>query len=104
MMMMIGLKRSPNQLHYCVKLLTKIKVYFIFSYHKHISQNNKNETLNKIYFFKLPRASRLHLQSLAPTPFLRRVGVRWLVVKIIAESLSQHDEEHVLPTPLSGIL
>jgi hypothetical protein len=25
---------------------------------------------------------------------------RWPVVKIIAESLSQHDEKHVLPTPL----
>jgi hypothetical protein len=25
------------------------------------------------------------------------------VVKIIAESLSQHDEKHVVPTPLSGI-
>jgi hypothetical protein len=25
------------------------------------------------------------------------------VVKIIAESLSQHDENHVVPTPLSGI-
>jgi hypothetical protein len=26
---------------------------------------------------------------------------RRLVVKIIAESLSQHDEKHVVPTPLS---
>jgi hypothetical protein len=25
------------------------------------------------------------------------------VVKIIAESLTQHDEKHVIPTPLSGI-
>jgi hypothetical protein len=25
------------------------------------------------------------------------------VVEIIAESLSQHDEKHVVPTPLSGI-
>jgi hypothetical protein len=24
------------------------------------------------------------------------------VVKIIAESLSEHDEKHVVPTPLSG--
>jgi hypothetical protein len=24
-------------------------------------------------------------------------------VKIIAESLSQHDEKHVVPTPLSGV-
>jgi hypothetical protein len=28
---------------------------------------------------------------------------RWPVVKIITESLSQHDEKHVVPTPLSGI-
>jgi hypothetical protein len=28
---------------------------------------------------------------------------RWPVVKIIAESLSQYDENHVVPTPLSGI-
>jgi hypothetical protein len=46
--------------------------------------------------------SRLHLQSLVPTPVSRRVDVRRPVVKIIAESLSQHDEKHV-PTPLSGI-
>jgi hypothetical protein len=33
-----------------------------------------------------------------------RVDVRQRpVVKIIAESLSQHDEKHVVPTPLSGI-
>jgi hypothetical protein len=31
----------------------------------------------------------------------RRVDVRRPVVKIIAESLSQHDEKHVDPTPLS---
>jgi hypothetical protein len=35
-------------------------------------------------------------------PVSRRVDVR-PVVKIIAESLSQHDEKHVVPTPLSGI-
>jgi hypothetical protein len=28
---------------------------------------------------------------------------RWLVVKTIVESLSQPDEKHVVPTPLSGI-
>jgi hypothetical protein len=44
------------------------------------------------------------LQSLAPTPVSRGVDVRQAaVVKIIAESLSQHDEKHVVPTPLSGI-
>jgi hypothetical protein len=31
------------------------------------------------------------------------VDMRRPVVTIIAESLSQHDEEHVVPTPLSGI-
>jgi hypothetical protein len=41
--------------------------------------------------------SLLHLQSLAPTPVSRRVDV-----KIIAESLPEHDEKHVVPTPLSG--
>jgi hypothetical protein len=28
---------------------------------------------------------------------------RRIVIKIIAESLSRHDETHVVPTPLSGI-
>jgi hypothetical protein len=42
------------------------------------------------------------MQSLAPTAVSRRVDIR-LVVKIIAESLSQHDEKHVVPTPISGI-
>jgi hypothetical protein len=52
----------------------------------------------------LSRWSRLHLQSLAPTPVSRRVDVRQAAgQKIIAESLSQHDEKHVVPTPLSGI-
>jgi hypothetical protein len=36
--------------------------------------------------------------------FPRRVDAgRRPVVKIIAESLSQHDEKHVVTTPLSGI-
>jgi hypothetical protein len=67
--------------------------------------------VSKMYYLELLRASegtlsrwsRLHLQSLAPTPVTRRVDVRQPVVKIIAESLSQHDEKHVVPTPLSGI-
>jgi hypothetical protein len=42
------------------------------------------------------------LQLLAPT-VSRRVDVRQAHVKINAESLSQHDEKHVAPTPLSGI-
>jgi hypothetical protein len=52
---------------------------------------------------KLSRWSRLHFQSLAPTPFLRRVNVRQVKFgKIVAEFLSQHDEKHVVPTPLSS--
>jgi hypothetical protein len=54
----------------------------------------------------LSRWSRLHLQSLAPTPVSRRVDVRQAAgrkKKINAESLSQHDEKHVVPTPVSGI-
>jgi hypothetical protein len=53
----------------------------------------------------LSRWSRLHLQSLAPTPVSRRVDVRQAAGRknIFAESLSQHDEKHVVPTPLSGI-
>jgi hypothetical protein len=67
----------------------------------------------KIYYLGLLRASegtlsrwsRLHLQSLAPTPDSRRVDVRQAAgsKNIIAESLSQHNEKHVVPTPLSGI-
>jgi hypothetical protein len=34
---------------------------------------------------------------------VRLTSGRRPVVKIIAESLSQHDENHVVPTPLSGI-
>jgi hypothetical protein len=58
--------------------------------------------VSKIYYLQLLRASeatlsrwsRLHLQSLASTPILRRVDVkRRPDVKIIAESLSQHDEK-----------
>jgi hypothetical protein len=59
----------------------------------------------------LSRWSQLHLQSLAPTPFISqhllmsqvsvRIDVKQ-IVKIIAKSLSQHDEKHV-PTLLSGI-
>jgi hypothetical protein len=69
--------------------------------------------VTKIYYLELLRVSegtlscwsRLHLQSLAPIPVSRRVDVRQggLIVKIIAESLSQHDEKHVVPTLLSGI-
>jgi hypothetical protein len=37
------------------------------------------------------------------TPVSRRVDGRRPVVKIFVESLSQHDEKHVVPNPLSGI-
>jgi hypothetical protein len=47
------------------------------------------------YFGTLSRWSRLHLQSLAPTPVARRADVRLAADrKIIAEFLSQHDEKH----------
>jgi hypothetical protein len=67
--------------------------------------------VTKIYYLELLRASkgtlscwsRLNFQSLAPTPASRRVDVRGPEVKIAAESLSQHDEKHVIPTPFSGI-
>jgi hypothetical protein len=71
---------------------------------KHRSQWSVLGWVTKIYYLELLRASegtlsrwsRLHLQSLAPTPVLRRVDVRQPVVKIIAESLSQHDEKNML--------
>jgi hypothetical protein len=64
--------------------------------------------MTKIYYLELLRASegtlsrwsRLHLQSLA-IPVSRRVSGRRPVVIIIAESLSQHDEKHVVPTSLN---
>jgi hypothetical protein len=60
--------------------------------------------VTRIYYLELLRASegtlsrwsRL-LQSIAPTPISRSVDV----VKTIAESLSQHDEKQVVPTPRS---
>jgi hypothetical protein len=78
---------------------------------KHRSQWPVLGWVTKIYYLELLRASegtlsrwsRLHLQSLAPTPVSRRLVGRRLVVKIIAEPLSQHAEKHVVPTPLSGI-
>jgi hypothetical protein len=53
----------------------------------------------------LSRWSRLHSQSLAhPLQFQGGLASgRRPVVNIIAESLSQHDEKHVVPTPFSGI-
>jgi hypothetical protein len=48
--------------------------------------------------------SRLYLQSLAPTQFQEGLtSGRRPVVKIIVESLSQHDEKNVVPISLSGI-
>jgi hypothetical protein len=43
------------------------------------------------------------LQSLASNPVSRRVDIRRPVVIIVAESLSQYEKQHVVPTPLSGI-
>jgi hypothetical protein len=64
------------------------------------------------YYLELLRASegtlscwsRLHLQHLHPLQFQGGLtSGRRPVVKIIAESLSQHDEKYVIPTPRSGI-
>jgi hypothetical protein len=50
-----------------------------------------------------------HVKPLVPVAFAivsthsSLTSDRRPVVKIIAESLSQHDEKHVIPTPLSGI-
>jgi hypothetical protein len=46
--------------------------------------------------------SRLHLQSLALTLVSRKVDAKQTAgPKNNFESLSQHDENHVVPTPLS---
>jgi hypothetical protein len=67
--------------------------------------------VTKIYYLKLFRASegtlsrwsRLHLQSLAPTP-IPMVAVRQAAgCKNFAECLSQHDKQHVVPTSLIRI-
>jgi hypothetical protein len=48
--------------------------------------------------------SSLAAFAVVSTPYPSRVEVsRWPVAKIIGESLSKHDEKHVVPTPLSGI-
>jgi hypothetical protein len=52
-----------------------------------------------------------HVKQLVPAAFAvvythslsRRVDVRAIVKWVIAESLSQHDGKHVVPTSLSGI-
>jgi hypothetical protein len=77
---------------------------------KHRSQRPVLGWVTKIYYLELLRAlegtlsrwSRLHLQSLAQFQGGLTSGRR-PVVKIIAESLSQHDEKHVVPTSLNGI-
>jgi hypothetical protein len=79
---------------------------------KHQSQWPVLRWVTKIYYLEILRASegtlsrwsRLHLQSLAPLQFQGGLtSGRRPVVKIIAKSLSQHDEKHVVTTPLSGI-
>jgi hypothetical protein len=49
----------------------------------YIAQNLKSNCMNPIFF---------NLSSIYSPK-----------IKIITESLSQHDEKHVVPTPLSGI-
>jgi hypothetical protein len=66
--------------------------------------------VTKIDYLKFLRASEgtlsrwswLHLQLFAPTPVQGGLTSGRQIVKIIAESLSQHNEKHV-PTPLSEI-
>jgi hypothetical protein len=79
---------------------------------KQRSQRSVIGWVTKIYYIELLRASegtlkhwsRLQLQSLAPALVPWRVDVRQAAGrKIIVESLSQHDEKHVVPTPLKGI-
>jgi hypothetical protein len=67
--------------------------------------------VTKIFYLEVLRASevtlsrwsRLHLQSLVLQFQGGLTSGRRSVVKIIAESLSQHNEKHVVSTPLSGI-
>jgi hypothetical protein len=45
-----------------------------------------------------------HVTPLVPAAFaVVSIHSSFKIVNIIAESLSQHDEKHVVPTPLSGI-
>jgi hypothetical protein len=60
-------------------------------------------------FSRAPPCFRRHVKPLVPVPLAIvnthssfKKGFKE-VVKIIAEYLSQHDEKHVVPTPLSGI-
>jgi hypothetical protein len=57
---------------------------------------------------RAPPCFRRHIKPLVPIAFAVQfqgglTSGRRPVVKIIAESLSQHDKKHVVPTPLSGI-
>jgi hypothetical protein len=58
------------------------------------------------FLHRTPQSFGRHVKLLVlaafETPVSRRVDVRQSDVKIVAESLSQHDEKHVVPTPLSG--
>jgi hypothetical protein len=78
---------------------------------KQRSQRSFIGCVTKIYYLELLRASegtlsrwsRLQLQSLAPAPVSRTVDVRQVaVVKISAESLSQHDENMLYQPHLVG--
>jgi hypothetical protein len=76
---------------------------------KQCSKWSVRRWVTKIFYLELLRASegtlsrwsRLHLQSLAPTPVSRRVDIRQAAGRKNAEYLTQHDEKHVEPTPLS---
>jgi hypothetical protein len=73
---------------------------------KQRSQRSVIGWVTKIYYLELLRAlkgtlscwSRLHLQSLTPTPVSRRVDVRQVPGrKNNFRIFSQHDEKHVVP-------
>jgi hypothetical protein len=71
---------------------------------KHRSQWPVLGWVTKIYYLELFRASEGTLSRWSRLQFQGGLtSGRRPAVKIIAESLSQHDEKHVVPTPLSGI-
>jgi hypothetical protein len=59
--------------------------------------------VTKIYYLEFVRASEGRLAVGPGCIFSKRVDVRQAVVKIIAESLPQHNGKHVVQTPLSRI-
>jgi hypothetical protein len=75
------------------KLSTFAKVTHPMGYQNYLELHRTSESTLSCW-----QLARLHLQS-----FQRGLTSARPVVKIVAESLSEHDEKHVVPTPLSGI-